>query len=235
VQLNREQVRSTAYAAGFRGEGLAIAIAICYAESGGVTDARNPQPGNVDRGLWQISSRWHPEVTDAQADFPLSCAKAAYAISSNGTNWHPWSTWHQDTNGREVGDGDHKAAWFQHYVATDVNTKPTVPVPNMGKVIVGQADPNSGDGGYGIIDTVTAIAGNPGIVTDVTSAAADQVVPDNPLSLLTDGLAALVKPLGPFAIRAGYITGGAVMMILSVYLLVAPTVLKTATTVAKGI
>lgn len=67
-----------------------IAAAIAMAESGGKSNAVNHNTnGSTDRGLWQINS-----VHGSQSTFdPLANAKAAVAISSNGTNWRPWVTY----------------------------------------------------------------------------------------------------------------------------------------------
>lgn len=81
--------------AGFPG-GVAQAngIAIVCAESG-----RDPAAtftntdGSIDRGLWQINSKWHAEVTDAEAFDPKEATAAAFKISSGGTDFTPWSTW----------------------------------------------------------------------------------------------------------------------------------------------
>ena len=77
-----------------------IAVAIAWAESGLRTDAigynRDPDTHQVlsrDRGLWQINDYWHPDVSDACAFDRYCNAQAMYRISSNGTNWHPWSTY----------------------------------------------------------------------------------------------------------------------------------------------
>lgn len=98
--LTPAQIAGHAAAAGFTGEGLRWAVAVALAESGGNTTARHVngsgRTASVDRGLWQINTRWHPEVTDAQAYDPAGAAKAAYAISKAGRDWHEWSTY---TNG----------------------------------------------------------------------------------------------------------------------------------------
>ncbi len=94
--LSPAQIAGHAHRAGFRGKGLVNAVAVALAESGG-----NPQAVNVntdryrsrDRGLWQINSHWHPEVSDAQAFNPASAAAAAYRISQHGTTWKQWATW----------------------------------------------------------------------------------------------------------------------------------------------
>lgn len=67
----------------------AIAAAIAMAESGGVINAVNHNTnGSTDRGLWQINS-----VHGSQSTFnELANARAAVAISNNGTNWTPWVT-----------------------------------------------------------------------------------------------------------------------------------------------
>jgi hypothetical protein len=76
-------------------ERIAIAVAVAKAESGFDIQARNTA-GNahgVDRGLWQINSYWHPDVTNTCA-YSASCnARAMYRISSRGTNWKPWWTY----------------------------------------------------------------------------------------------------------------------------------------------
>lgn len=70
---------------------LVSAVSVCMAESGGRTDAVSP---SADYGLWQINAinlashalsggRW----TDPNAN-----ARAAIAMSGNGTNWAAWCT-----------------------------------------------------------------------------------------------------------------------------------------------
>jgi hypothetical protein len=70
------------------------AAAIGKAESGGDTHARNVnRDGSVDRGWFQINSKYHPEVPDAIAyGTPRQQALAAFAISKGGTDWHQWAT-----------------------------------------------------------------------------------------------------------------------------------------------
>jgi peptidoglycan hydrolase-like protein with peptidoglycan-binding domain len=95
TQLTDLQLAEVAAGAGFTDVGLELAIAVALAESGGRTDAVNTtgnHPASRDRGLWQINSYWHPEVTDPQAFNPQQCAAAAFRISSHGQDWRPWST-----------------------------------------------------------------------------------------------------------------------------------------------
>lgn len=95
-----------AAAAGFTGDALVKAVAVALAESGGNTKAvgvNSDRWRSRDRGLWQINDHWHPEVTDAQAFDPNGCARAAFAISSRGTNWSPWSTWKNGSAQAQLG------------------------------------------------------------------------------------------------------------------------------------
>ena len=82
------------YNGGFTGEGLVISIAVSLAESSGWTQAVLVDSDcSRDRGLWQINSYWHSEVTDAEAFDPPEAAQAAYNISSSGNDWSPWTTY----------------------------------------------------------------------------------------------------------------------------------------------
>lgn len=89
---------------------IARAAAICFAESGGVTNAvlynckdrasgrayssktNNADAWSVDRGLWQINSYWHPEVTDAAAFDPKGAVSAAFHISHAFRDFSAWAT-----------------------------------------------------------------------------------------------------------------------------------------------
>lgn len=69
-------------------------IAIVCAESGRDPAAKHVnKDGSIDRGLWQINDRAHPEVTDAQAFDPVRATAAAFTISKAGSDYTPWSTW----------------------------------------------------------------------------------------------------------------------------------------------
>lgn len=99
--LNRQslwEIINPVFATGHPGDDKKTeqAIAIVLAESGGKTDARNHNTdGSIDRGIFQINNKAHPEVSDACADNPACASRAAYKISNGGTNWHPWSTFNQ--------------------------------------------------------------------------------------------------------------------------------------------
>src|SRR5262249_12728038 len=67
----------------------AMAAAIAMAESGGNSTATHTNSnGTTDRGLWQINSIHGKQSTTNAAEN----ARAAVAISKNGTDWRPWCT-----------------------------------------------------------------------------------------------------------------------------------------------
>jgi hypothetical protein len=88
------RIARVAKRAGFRGQGWVISVAVSLAESGGWTRARHINTDcSVDRGLWQINSYWHREVSNGQAFKPRRAARAAYRISAGGSDWRPWTTY----------------------------------------------------------------------------------------------------------------------------------------------
>jgi hypothetical protein len=96
AQLSPIQISQYAYNAGFRGTGLINAIAIALAESGGQTHGKDNVNSDVwksrDRGLYQINSHWHPEVSDQCAYNPICASGAVFRISNKGQNFGAWST-----------------------------------------------------------------------------------------------------------------------------------------------
>lgn len=110
--LTPAQLAQLAHGAGFRngagyqGKGLTWAVAVALAESGGNPQARGVNSDSrhtVDRGLWQINSYWHREVSDAQAYSPTGAAAAAYRISKAGSDWHEWSTFSNGAAAAQLG------------------------------------------------------------------------------------------------------------------------------------
>jgi hypothetical protein len=85
---------------GFAGQGLRLAVAVGLAESGGNPAARNLNPptpgcphGSTDRGAWQLSTCYHPEVGDACADDLACAARETYWITAGGSDWREWTTY----------------------------------------------------------------------------------------------------------------------------------------------
>ena len=74
-------------AAGGRTSAKFTAAEIAMAESGGSQFALSP---TNDYGYWQINGGHGPAMATYN---PIGNAKAAIAISSNGTNWRPWTTY----------------------------------------------------------------------------------------------------------------------------------------------
>lgn len=77
---------------------VAIAAGVAGAESSGRPDAQNVNTDaqrSVDRGLWQINSYWHSEVSDDCAYRPLCNARNAYRISNGWRDFTPWSTFNK--------------------------------------------------------------------------------------------------------------------------------------------
>lgn len=76
------------------GESQANGLAVIACESGRDPAAKNTNnpDGSTDRGLWQINSAAHPEVTDDCAyDSTGVCSTgAAFKISNSGTDFGPW-------------------------------------------------------------------------------------------------------------------------------------------------
>ena len=73
-----------------------VAYAVMMAESSGNYKAigyNKDSRKTLDRGLFQINSYWHSEVSDSCA-YNIKCnIKEAYRISSQGTNWNQWYSW----------------------------------------------------------------------------------------------------------------------------------------------
>lgn len=100
---NPVTIALAAYDAGLRSpEQLAQATAIALAESGGNERAHNAVAPDDSYGLWQINmygelgparrTQFGIASNDALYDIGTN-ARAMAAISSNGTNWGPWSTY----------------------------------------------------------------------------------------------------------------------------------------------
>lgn len=101
-KLTAEQIARYAQDAGFKGEGLTIAVAVALAESAGNPKAHNGTPPDNSYGLWQINMlgalgperrRQHDLRSNDQLFDPAVNARVANAISQDGKSWAPWSTY----------------------------------------------------------------------------------------------------------------------------------------------
>jgi hypothetical protein len=93
AQLNANQVAQVAYAAGFRGEDLVIAVAVAMGESGGSASALNAK-GEHSVGLWQINRDAHGDRfgDDAALHDPYVNAQAAFALYQE-RGFRPWTVY----------------------------------------------------------------------------------------------------------------------------------------------
>ncbi len=95
--LSASQIAGLAQGANFTGDSLITATAVALAESSGRTDVVNSIGAT---GLWQILQPVHvkanPTWSKEWLKNPQNNARAAYKISSSGTNWKPWEAY---TNG----------------------------------------------------------------------------------------------------------------------------------------
>lgn len=113
MNLTLAQLQQLAASVGFPDPALAAAVAM--AESGGnptIVGDTGPGVNGPSYGLWQIDVYYHPSYTQAQLDDPTTNARAALAISSNGTNWTPWSTYNS---------GAYKK-WYQPWTSPGLST-----------------------------------------------------------------------------------------------------------------
>lgn len=101
MSLTIAQALHDGYAAGFRGASLINVVSIAEAESRlqphGPDNLNRNAAGQVtsrDRGILQINSVYHPEVSDACAYNPQCAFNAAFRISNGGSDFSPWSTTH---------------------------------------------------------------------------------------------------------------------------------------------
>lgn len=99
--LSRDRVGELARQAGF-GDGR-LPVAVAQAESSLDPNAFNQnRNGSVDRGLWQINS-----IHGALSTFdPLGNARAAYSISSGGSDWSPWVAYTTGAHRQYLDGGD---------------------------------------------------------------------------------------------------------------------------------
>lgn len=91
--------------AGFKGEGLVLAIAVAMAESSLIPNNRNVNTDSrrtTDRGILQFNSFWHSEVSDAEADDPAAAARHGYRVTNAGAKWTEWATFNQGDHRRHL-------------------------------------------------------------------------------------------------------------------------------------
>jgi hypothetical protein len=128
--LSADAIAQLVIARRFADPGVAVAVAL--AESGGRTDAVRNNPGpppSRDRGLWQINSRFHPDVTDAQAFNAAAATDVAHRLSSGGRSWTLWNSFRNNAYLRYLATAraavarQSKPSWWASWVG---RPKPTI-------------------------------------------------------------------------------------------------------------
>ena len=72
---------------------LDVAVRVIDHESSwDVNASHTNNDGSVDRGLWQISKKWHPEITDECAFNPYCSTDFAITLIKSKRGWHYWSS-----------------------------------------------------------------------------------------------------------------------------------------------
>lgn len=91
-----QKIRRTAESAGFDEIDKLVAIAKCESSLKPacliLNDAScvNPHNNSFDRGLFQISRKWHPEITD-ECSFNLECSTLATIEIQKKSGWNAWA------------------------------------------------------------------------------------------------------------------------------------------------
>src|SRR6266550_8490232 len=140
----QSQLQSLWVQAGGNPAAAPMASAIALAESSGNPGATS-RTGDV--GLWQINAAAHPG--QATTD-PLGNARAAVAISANGTNWRPWCTAYSDgACGTQGGTFMGAGSPFLRYLTGISGTVPTgvggpAPAPGATPTAVTNASADTG-------------------------------------------------------------------------------------------
>jgi hypothetical protein len=128
VTLTLAQLQALAASVGFPDPALAAAVAM--AESGGNTCAQGdpntgvhacsgPNGTSTSFGLWQIHTPTSPQFDAARlVQDPQYNARAAYAISSGGQRWSPWTTYNTGA--------------YRQFYQPAVYIRPPAPTPGTG-------------------------------------------------------------------------------------------------------
>lgn len=103
--LSGGQVARAAYAAGWRGPDLVIAVAVAKAESNWAPGARNENTnGSTDLGLFQINTVHAGILAEGDWRDPAANARMAYQVWTDaGERWGPWVTYWRGTYKEHLG------------------------------------------------------------------------------------------------------------------------------------
>lgn len=214
VQFTYAQLEGIWTQAGGSSQAAPIAAAIAMAESGGNSTATDDDSnGSVDRGLWQINS-----VHGAQSTYDvMGNARAAIAISNNGQNWSPWTTY---TNGA-----------YRQFLQT--NVAPDTSAPINGTNATANATLTDYPGGWldplNYLDPWGLFQKAAGLPSDITGNI------DRGIATALQNV--IISILNPFINMAAGIMGigaGAVMVLVGIFMMVKNTEAGRETTGAVG-
>lgn len=148
--MTQAEIQALARAAGFSQQAAPIASAIAIAESSGNPRAFNPKPPDLSYGLWQINmiGRLGPERrarfglrSNEDLFDPATNARAAYVISSRGSNFRPWTTYTSGAYKRYLTQGQIAAG--QKQAASDGGAGSGLPIIDVGEPESGTANLSS--------------------------------------------------------------------------------------------
>jgi hypothetical protein len=150
--MTQSEIYSLALAGGLSSDRARTAAAIAMAESGGNPNAHNPIPPDNSYGLWQINmlGKLGPARRQAyglksndELYNPAVNVKAMLDISSQGSNWRPWSTY---TNGsyrtylaRAVENKNADPSWVSKAAKVVGLANLSAVFPGLGLLSLGQA------------------------------------------------------------------------------------------------
>lgn len=222
IAYNYAQLEQIWIAAGGNPQVAPTAAAVALAESGGNPNAVS---ASNDYGLWQINI-----VHGSQATLDvMSNARAAVAISNNGTNWGPWCTaWANPQGncghflGAQLQPGSKAAQFVRGGIAPDSTT----PINGTGAVTpqaqtTAQTATLTGCTGleWAISPGGCAAASAAGGVAGAAGGAAEHVAGQ----IIDLAIGSILNPFIQLIAGVMGITAGGIMMILGLYVLVKDT------------
>lgn len=132
--LSLTQLQALASSVGFPDPNLAAAVAM--AESGGNPDILGDLTLGTSVGLWQINLAAHPSYTQTELTDPTANAQAALAISSNGTNWNPWTTYRTGAYQQWYSGPPAPSPWKKVGLAAGVAAVASLAIPDVRHVVL---------------------------------------------------------------------------------------------------
>ena len=207
VQYTYAQLQCVWNQAGGNPQAAPIAAAIAMAESGGNSQATdNDSNGSTDRGLWQINS-----VHGAQSSYDvMTNARAAVAISNNGTTWSPWVTY--------------QTGAYQQYMQSGVQPDCSAPI-NATNAAANQGGADAqevsifGDAG----SALKCVSSPLSCIQDNTAAGGGKVAGTIAGKLVLSIIGMVLNPLIEIVAGIMGITAGAALMVIGLYLTISGT------------